>query len=141
MPGLNPWETAGLIETAACGKSGGFVGFGGIGLEKSLESFTVYTTSPPGFTPEARASVVDVDAEEGVGCRKVKYLSPGVIASFLLDGARIVVDRRDENLGAVRIAGQRFGIVKVHQHCLARRAGSIEAVGERWLRWCWACEG
>ena len=62
-------------------------------------------------------------------------MSPGVIAEFLLSRARIVIDRRDENLVPVRIAGERFRVPVLHQHSLESWARSIESVRERWLRW------
>jgi hypothetical protein len=100
----------------------------------------VDTDQPPRQSGGAvSASVVDVDAVKAVNSGVVKHLAPGVIADFGLRGARIVVDRGDENLGPIRVAGQGFGIVELHQHGLSWRARSVESIGERWLSG-WACE-
>lgn len=95
-------------------------------LERALESFTgrlVYTTSPPGFTPEARVnqceSVVDVDAVEGVGHRIMEYRAPGVVAKRCLDRAWIVVDSCSQDLWRSQIA-RRFSIEGCNQESIKR---------------------
>lgn len=72
------------------------------------------------------ASVVDVDAEEGIGVRQVEHLAPGIVAVLFLYGARIIVDGGHQDLAAIGIAWQGVGVPLMHEDRSMCRALGVE---------------
>lgn len=50
------------------------------------------------------ASVVEIDADEGVGLLDVENPSPCVMASFVFGPARVIVHVSGENLWGIQVA-------------------------------------